>query len=262
MATWTTPSTWASGTVVRSTFLDAQIKGNMDYLGTTHHHATGTAGEGAGYLGPLTYLDNKGAAVPAPPTNATLMRMFATATSLGYVTSATAVYYLSNSTHSHTLTNRAESGTVMPDVFAASATSLENMLAGNTNDGHNPVSYGDISDDAVVLVPTKAGNSVLVASFLCGNGQDSDSNGDAHNTAYIQINVNGSEVMETSNLYGREGAATALERFSGAVMDMFVSTNVTATATFQARYKVTRNSGDASRYTTHGMRVCEIGFTP
>ena len=103
MATWRTPSTWASGTIITSTFLDNHIKDQFDYLGTTHRHSTGTAGEGAGYLGPIAYMDNL-TAKPAPATSATLARLYATGTSVNYLTSASATYAFANSTHSHLAT--------------------------------------------------------------------------------------------------------------------------------------------------------------
>ncbi len=101
---WNTPSTWASGTIVTSTFLDQQIKENMEWLGTSHRHSTGTAGEGAGYIGPVAYVDGQAQAIPDAPGNSTLLRQFATGTLLGWQTSASATFFFANSTHTHAST--------------------------------------------------------------------------------------------------------------------------------------------------------------
>jgi hypothetical protein len=102
MATWTAPVAWASGTVVLSTFVDAQIKGNMEYLGTTHHHATGTVGEGGGSLGPVSYVDFKIGAAPVNP-DATALRLYATGTKFMAKIGATANIEFSPTNHEHAI---------------------------------------------------------------------------------------------------------------------------------------------------------------
>lgn len=117
MPTWIQPSTWAANTIVRSTFLDEQIKGNMDYVGTTHRHSTGTAGEGAGFIGPVAWSDYKGAVPPAAPTNATLFRVIATATNIGFMNSASATFYFGDTAHEHVIgTGTATFGTLAATV--------------------------------------------------------------------------------------------------------------------------------------------------
>tara|TARA_R110000751_G_scaffold134113_3_gene236542 strand:+ start:953 stop:1675 length:723 start_codon:yes stop_codon:yes gene_type:complete len=99
---WTVPVAWVDGTIVTATFLDAQIKGNMDFLGTSHHHATGTAGEGGGSLGPLSYMDFAIGAAPANPA-ATALRLYATGTKFMAKIGATANIEFSPTNHEHAI---------------------------------------------------------------------------------------------------------------------------------------------------------------
>jgi len=99
---WTVPVAWVDGTIVTATFLDAQIKGNMDFLGTSHHHATGTVGEGGGSLGPLSYMDFAIGAAPANPA-ATALRLYATGTKFMAKIGATANIEFSPTTHEHAI---------------------------------------------------------------------------------------------------------------------------------------------------------------
>ena len=176
MPTYTPPSTWASGTVVRSTFLDVQVKGNMEYMGTTHHHATGTAGEGAGYLGPVTYFDNLGAAVPSAPTNSTIARVFATATSLGWRASNSSTYYFGDTLHEHsigTVTYATNDNTFAGGEGAASGTAL----VGPAIYTQQRV-FGSIGTNATISTAITVGGSGSRAVSLVGGHTVRKSSGD------------------------------------------------------------------------------------
>ena len=103
---YTTPSTWASGTIVTATFLNEQVQGNMEFLGTSHRHSSGTAGEGGGSLGPISYVDFNIAAAPAAPA-ATAMRLYASGTELKGIIGATATIAFSDTGHEHAIATNA-----------------------------------------------------------------------------------------------------------------------------------------------------------
>lgn len=103
MATWTAPVSWADGTVIRATFVDEQLSSNMAVV-STHTHG-GASGQGGSAIGPLVYADYAGAAAPAPPTDSTVLRYYATATSFAFITSASATFLLSDATHEHAVAN-------------------------------------------------------------------------------------------------------------------------------------------------------------
>jgi hypothetical protein len=103
---WTVPVAWVDGTIVTATFLDAQIKGNMDFLGTSHHHATGTAGEGGGSLGPLSYMDFAIGGVPDRP-SPTALRLFASGTRFMAHIGTTSTIAFSPTGHEHAIATNA-----------------------------------------------------------------------------------------------------------------------------------------------------------
>jgi hypothetical protein len=103
---WTVPVAWVDGTIVTATFLDAQIKGNMDFLGTSHRHSTGTAGEGGGSLGPLSYMDFAIGTVVAQPA-ATALRLFASGTRFMAHIGTTSTIAFSPTGHEHTIATNA-----------------------------------------------------------------------------------------------------------------------------------------------------------
>jgi hypothetical protein len=87
---WIEPKWWAVGEMVDGTLLDAQLKGNMDVLGT-HGHGSG-AGSGSLDLGPLLRVTMASTASPLGGVG----RLARIGTHLGYDNGTTVLVTLVN----------------------------------------------------------------------------------------------------------------------------------------------------------------------
>ena len=110
MASWEAPHDWSAGHLAATASasgtvdMNNQVRGNMDHLGTTHHHSGGT--DGNSQLGPVAWIDVNRAASPASAGAGTL-RSWATSAVAGtsgqyfFFAGATAVVQLIANTHTH-----------------------------------------------------------------------------------------------------------------------------------------------------------------
>jgi hypothetical protein len=110
MASWEVPHDWSAGNLAATSSasatanMNAQVRGNMDWLATTHHHSGGT--DGTAGLGPASWVDMARGASPASAGAGTL-RSWGTSAVAGtagqyfYFAGATAVVQLIANTHTH-----------------------------------------------------------------------------------------------------------------------------------------------------------------
>ena len=68
---WATPRTFATGDSVDDDMMNAQIKGNLDVLGTHTH--TGAAGMGADTIGALNSITADDVSAPSTPSSGTII---------------------------------------------------------------------------------------------------------------------------------------------------------------------------------------------
>ena len=220
MPTYFAPSTWATGTIVTSTFLDQQIFENMKYVGTTHRHSTGTAGEGQGYIGPITYLDAKGAAVPAAPTNATVARVFATATALGWQSSASSTFYFANTLHEHSITNVATA--------TADASTRANAAVGALNLAITTSPTGTMSTAITIGGSGSRAVNIVAGGFLTAFSSGTDD-------GRAQINIDGVLQTEvTKQISGVGGTSWGTEITHSPLLTNVASGSVTYSYTARA----------------------------
>jgi hypothetical protein len=238
MATFTTPSTWASGTIVTETFLDTQIFGNMQYMGTTHRHSTGTAGEGAGYLGPISYLDNKGAAVPTAPANSTIARVYATATSLGWRASNSSTYYFGDTLHEHSIGTGTTTDVPMP-AASSTASGGYNVNTLKVAGGNNLATASTATFSTAITV----GGSGSRALAVVGGGFTMVIN---PGTSKVRVEVQKDGVIQsTSERYAADTGGTS----SGSDMfHSFIATNqASGSVTWGVTQRMTTLTGTSSR---------------
>jgi hypothetical protein len=111
MASWAIPVDWSAGDMAANASasgtynMNQQVQGNMEWLGTTHHHSGGTDGNSG--LGPVSFVDIARGASPASAGAGTL-RSWATAAvhsapnaQYYFFAGATAVVQLIDTSHSH-----------------------------------------------------------------------------------------------------------------------------------------------------------------
>ena len=111
MASWAAPHRWSAGDLAATASasgtvnMNQQVYGNMDWLGTTHHHSGGT--DGNDQLGPVAWADLNRAADPGSA-GAGSLRIWATSavvsapnTQVFWYAGATAVVQLIDTSHTH-----------------------------------------------------------------------------------------------------------------------------------------------------------------
>tara|TARA_R110000751_G_scaffold134113_3_gene236541 strand:+ start:608 stop:949 length:342 start_codon:yes stop_codon:yes gene_type:complete len=111
MASWEVPHDWSAGNLAATSSasatanMNAQVRGNMDWLATSHHHSGGTDGNSG--LGPVAFVDIARGASPSSAGAGTL-RSWATAAvhsapnaQYYFFAGATAVVQLIDTSHSH-----------------------------------------------------------------------------------------------------------------------------------------------------------------
>jgi len=93
---WTAPRTFATGDSVDGDMMNAQVKGNLDVLGTHTH--TGAAGMGTDTLGALNTITADDVAAPATPSAGTII-LYVESGVLKYKNSAGTVKIISLTGH-------------------------------------------------------------------------------------------------------------------------------------------------------------------
>lgn len=231
MATWTAPAAFVDGTVVKATFMDEQLSSNMAVV-STHTHS-GASGQGGSAIGPLVYSDYAAGAAPAPPTNATIVRTYATATSFAFITSATATFLLAEATHEHSIASTQS----VPVQGSQGATFAGGAAVVSIIPNFNTASTGTLSSAVSI------GGTGSRAVHVAGGGFFSDTN---PGTSMIRVELRTDGVISStsdSTSNDVDGTASGKSAFHSTLLTNVAAGSVTYSITAKRTTLTGTNSG-------------------